>query len=175
MKTVLAFSVVSFLLIFGGVVLTTQHLQGALGPAAEGPQLDEADDAAADRLLADLALERDRIQVEKERLADLGRQVGGQQKLLAEARENLERVVADLRAEQSVLVEEKERSARRLAKMYEAMKPDKAAPILASLDLDIVLEIMTRMKERPAAKIMSHLDAGLAAEISAQMSPRGAP
>ena len=61
----------------------------------------------------------------------------------------------------------------KLAKMYEAMKPDKAAHILAALDRDVFLEIIARMKEAPAAKILSYMDAGLAAQLSTRLSLQG--
>jgi len=57
--------------------------------------------------------------------------------------------------------------------MYEAMKPAKAAPILSSLDMEIILEIFDRMKEKPAAKILAYMDPGLAARISARLSLKG--
>ena len=78
-----------------------------------------------------------------------------------------------LEVKQQAYIEARERSAARLAKMYEAMKPAKAAPILAALDPDIVIEIMTRMKERQAAKILASMDAGLAAQISTRLSSKG--
>ena len=48
-----------------------------------------------------------------------------------------------------------------------------AAPILSALELDIILDIMSRMKERPAAKILARMDAGLAAQVSTGMSLKG--
>ncbi len=68
---------------------------------------------------------------------------------------------------------EQEEAASRLAKMYEAMKPQKAANILATMDRNVCLAILSRMKERQAAKVLSFMDAGLAAQISTRLSLQG--
>ncbi|MEZ4388759.1 MAG: hypothetical protein R3D98_14545 [Candidatus Krumholzibacteriia bacterium] len=57
-----------------------------------------------------------------------------------------------------------------MAKMYEAMKPAKAASILSTMDMEVTLAVLRRMKERPAAKILSFMDAGVAAQLSTRLS-----
>jgi flagellar motility protein MotE (MotC chaperone) len=79
----------------------------------------------------------------------------------------------ELEARQRILTQEQERSAGRLAKMYENMKPAQAAPILSALEMDVLLDIMTRMKERQAARILASMEAGLAARISTELSLGG--
>jgi len=172
MKSVLIISTVTFLLIFGGVLLVSQQMRQASTPEALSSQ-DPEERVASERVLQDLAVERDRIQCDKEDLLVLKQQMAVQERNLEQAQLGLQQVIDALRAEQQVYNEEKEKSARKLAKMYEAMKADKAAPILASLDLEIILEIMNRMKEKPAAKILSRMNAGLAAQISTRMSLKG--
>jgi len=49
-----------------------------------------------------------------------------------------------------------------LARIYQAMKPKKAAPVFEQLDLDVQTVVAQRMRERSAAQIM------------AAMSPKGA-
>lgn len=61
---------------------------------------------------------------------------------------------------------------RKLAKIYEAMKPREAAPILAKLDDDEVLEILMRMRQRNAASILSSMDSETAARLSKLMGER---
>jgi flagellar motility protein MotE (MotC chaperone) len=174
MRSVVLISLITFVLIFGGMLLLTTHLQHAAGETEAQPQLGPEDYAAAERLLQDLAVERDRIQREKEKLLALQQQLAVETKLVNETKTKLAEVIAQLREEQQIYNAEKEKSARRLAKMYEAMKPGKAAPILSALDMDIILEILTRMKEKPAAKILSYMDASLAARISTRLSYKGA-
>ncbi len=172
MKSVLVISALTFALIFGGVVLMSTQLNRP-APPPTGPQLVEADHEGAERVFNDLAAERDRIQQEREDLSTLRQSTAAQQLLLTQEREQLQAVIAQLEERQKEYAAEKEQSAAKLAKMYEAMKPAQAAPIISALDLDIILDIMGRMKERPDAKILAHMDAALAAEVSTRMSLRG--
>jgi flagellar motility protein MotE (MotC chaperone) len=172
MKTVVIISVITFVLIFGGVVLMSNQLgQAALVGGLS--QMGDENYEVAERVFNDLSAERDRIQRDKEELIALRQANAVQQQSLEQARTNLLAVVKKLEVKQQSYIEAQERSAARLAKMYEAMKPAKAAPILAALDPDIVIEIMSRMKERQAAKILASMDAGLAAQISTRLSSKG--
>ncbi len=173
MKSVIIISLITFVFIFGGVLLVSNHLDKAAQTGAL-PTLTPQDYEATERVYLDLAAERDRIQQEKEELLAKQQEFAIQTQTLADARTNLQAVIAKLESRQQAFIDEKERSAAKLAKMYEAMKPAQAAPILAALDMDIILEIMTRMKERQAAKILAQMDAGLAAQISTRMSIKGA-
>lgn len=172
MKTVAVISVITFVLIFGGVLFISMQLSQS-AQAVALPELAPEDYEAAERVFADMAVERDRIQREKEELVLLRQNVAVQEKVLDDSRKQLEAVIAKLESKQVAYVEEREKSAARLAKMYEAMKPDQAAPIMGALELEIVLEIMARMKERPAAKILSKMDPGFAAQVSTHLSARG--
>ena len=172
MKSVIIISVVTFVLIFGGVLVMSSHLNRAAAGGAT-PDLAIEDYEAAERVFHDMAVERDRIQQEKEKLLALSQSVAVQEQVLQQGRENLVAVIKKLEAKQQDYIEERERSAMKLAKMYEAMKPAQAAPIMSALDLDIILDIMGRMKERQAAKILSMMEAGLAAQVSTRMSATG--
>ncbi|MCP4572089.1 MAG: hypothetical protein GY838_07015 [bacterium] len=172
MKSVAIISAITFVLIFGGVLLVGMQLQGGPSVAAV-PDLAPEDYEAAERVFADMAVERDRIQREKESLVMLRNDVAVQEKILEASRGQLVATIAKLEAKQTSYVEERGRSAVRLAKMYEAMKPGEAAPILGTLDMEIVVEIMSRMKERPAAKVLAKMDPRLAAQVSTRLSARG--
>jgi len=172
MKSVAIISVITFVLIFGGVLLVSTQLDRTTNAAAS-PDLGPADYRAAERVFRDLAAERDRIQREKEQLLALRQAAAVQEKVLDQSRQRLEAVIAELETRQSAYAEERERSAARLAKMYEVMRPEQAAPILSTLDLEVIVDVMTRMRERPAARILAEMDAGLAARISTRLSARG--
>lgn len=172
MKSVIIISVITFILIFGGVLMMSTHLNNAANNGGL-PDLSPEDYQAADRVFQDLARERDRIQQEKEQLLALKQSVAVQEQVLKQGQENLEAVIQKLEAKQQEYIEEREKSVGKLAKMYEAMKPAQAAPIMSSLELDIILDIMSRMKERQAAKILANMDAGLAAQVSTRMSLKG--
>jgi flagellar motility protein MotE (MotC chaperone) len=60
----------------------------------------------------------------------------------------------------------------RLAKIFEAMKPKQAAPVLSQLDNDVIVMILLKMKERPAAKILGEMSVERAASISRQISQK---
>lgn len=172
MKSVIIISVVTFILIFGGVLVMSGQLnQAAMGAGA--PNMGPEDYEAAERVFRDMAMERDRIQQDKEELLALGQSVAVQEQVLNLSREQLLMVIKKLETKQQEYIEERERSAVKLAKMYEAMKPAQAAPIMQALDMEIILDIMGRMKERQAAKILSKMDAGLAAQVSTRMSLKG--
>ncbi len=172
MKSVLTISVITFVLIFGGVVVISSQLS-KVANGGTNPELTPEDYAAAERVFHDMAVERDRIQQDKEELLALRSAVTVQEQVLEQGRESLLAVIKKLDQKQQEYVEERERSATKLAKMYEAMKPQQAAPIISGLELDIILDIMGRMKERPAAKILAKMDPGLAAQVSTRMSLKG--
>jgi flagellar motility protein MotE (MotC chaperone) len=172
MKSVLIISVITFVLIFGGVVVISSQLN-RVAAGSESPELAPEDYAAAERVFHDMAVERDRIQRDKEELLALQQTVAVQEQVLERGRESLLAVIKKLDQKQQEYIAERERSATKLAKMYEAMKPQQAAPIISALELDIILDIMSRMKERQAAKILAKMDAGLAAQVSTRMSLKG--
>ncbi len=172
MKSVLIISALTFALIFGGVVLLSTQVKQA-APAANGPELTATDYEGAERVFHDMAVERDRIQQEREELNTLKQSTAAQQAILTQEREQLLQVIAKLEERQKVYAAERDASAAKLAKMYEAMKPTAAAPIISAMDLDIILDIMGRMKERPAAKILACMDPSLAAQVSTRMSLKG--
>lgn len=172
MKSVIIISVVTFILIFGGVLVMSGQLNKAANNAG-APTMGPEDYEAAERVFRDMAIERDRIQQDKEDLLALGQAVAVQEQVLNLSREQLLMVIKKLESKQQEYIEERERSAVKLAKMYEAMKPAQAAPIMQALDMEIILDIMGRMKERQAAKILSKMDAGLAAQVSTRMSLKG--
>ena len=120
MKSVLIISVITFVLIFGGVVVISSQLNRAAGGGVN-PELTAEDYAAAERVFHDMAVERDRIQQDKEELLALRQTVAVQEQVLERGRESLLAVIKKLDQKQQDYIEERERSANKLAKMYEAM------------------------------------------------------
>jgi len=175
MKTILIVSTLTFLVLFGTIVMTSGMLQNAvkgrlgelLAPVTGGG------DAALDDTLARLELERDALQRQREELALRASALDVEQKAFDAAQVRLQGLATEIKAAQGALDASHDAEIAKLAKVYEAMKPASAAPILASLDMEIVLEIMTRLKDRQAARILAFMTPALAAEISARMSPPG--
>jgi flagellar motility protein MotE (MotC chaperone) len=170
MKSVLILSSVTFLLIFGGIAVMAVQLSGRMAAPVDG---DPVDAVASERLLRDASLERDRLQREAERVAGLQQSQAAREAVMADVHASILGVIDRLEARQGEYVQEQDAAADRLAKMYEAMKADKAASILSTMDLDVVLSIMSRMKERQAAQILSYMDPGMAARLSTRLSMQG--
>jgi flagellar motility protein MotE (MotC chaperone) len=175
MKTILIVSTLTFLVLFGTIVMTSGMLENAvkgrlgelLAPVTGG------DGEDLDETLGRLALERDALQRQREELALRVSAMDVEQKAFDEAQARLQALATEIKAAQGSLDAAHDVEIAKLAKVYEAMKPASAAPILASLDMDIVLEIMSRLKDRQAARILAFMTPALAAEISARMSPQG--
>ncbi len=172
MKSVLIISVVTFFLIFGGLAILSSQLGGNSNVAQL--VLDPATTLDTELVLKGLDAERALIRREKEELVTLRQAVAVQEQVLDEGRRELTAMILEIESKQRILGEGRERSAIRLAKMYENMKPAQAAPILSALDMDIILDILARMKEREAARILANMDTGLAARISTELSLEGA-
>jgi len=171
MKSVLIISVVTFFLIFGGLAILSSQLGGNI---SEGRQpVGTANDLDVAMIMKGLDAERAQLRREKEELVTLRQAQIVQGQVLMEGRRELSDMVTRIEAQQGKLNEERERSAIRLAKMYENMKPRQAAPIMSALDMEIILDILARMKEREAARILANMDAALAARISTRLSLGG--
>ncbi len=170
MKSVMILSSVTFLLIFGGISVMSLQLSNRGGG---GEDLSPQDAAASQRLLQEVASERDRVQRDREYLAGLRQSQAAREVVMSQVHAEILEVIGQLETQQSVFIEEQEVAASRLAKMYEAMKPDRAAAILSSMNMDVTLAILARMKERQAARVLAAMDAGMAAQLSTRLSLQG--
>jgi len=59
-----------------------------------------------------------------------------------------------------------------IVKVYETMKPKDAAPIFQRLDLDIQMQVATRMKDRSMAAILSDMDPDSAKTLTTRLATR---
>jgi flagellar motility protein MotE (MotC chaperone) len=96
-----------------------------------------------------------------------------QARALEDAMVRLQAMVTDLESRNEELSQEQEASADHLAKVYENMKPAQAAPIIAALEMNTILQVMSRMRERQAARILASMPPATAAIISAGLSQGG--
>ena len=174
MKAVLLVSMITFGVIFGVILISTGLLENAVKislPEPPGPPTES--DLAMARIRDSLDVQRDAVQREAEMLRNYRIQVEVEQAVLDEQEQRLQTLVAELEGSQEDFGVQREESIAKLAKLYEAMKPAKAAPILETLDPDTVLEILSRMKARQAAKMLAAMNPALASEISHRMSLKG--
>lgn len=176
MKSIIVISTITFLVIFGLLVVTTglvKDLGGMVGRMATMDRGGEKDEDTTDRLRENLALERDQLQTRLERINSRILEQDVEEKVIDDQQQKMFEIVTNLKALQKDYTDERNQSVQKLAKVYEAMKPDKAAPILASMQIDEVLEIMSRMKERQAAKILTNMNTAMASEVSTRLGLRG--
>jgi len=174
MKAVLLVSMITFGVIFGIILISTGLLENAIQislPEPPGPKSET--DLAMERLKSSLDAQRDAVQREAEMLRNYRIAVDVEQAVLDEQEARLQALVDELAAAQDEFGAERQESLAKLAKVYEAMKPAKAAPILETLDPETVLEILRRMKPRQAAKMLAALNPALASEVSHRMSLKG--
>ncbi|RJP61229.1 MAG: hypothetical protein C4541_02520 [Candidatus Auribacter fodinae] len=78
---------------------------------------------------------------------------------LQSARQNLEVFQKEVSKNLKVVESQEQKNLRKLAKMYGLMEADKAAPIIAGLDDDTVVQILMMMKERQAANLLATFSA----------------
>ncbi len=164
-------SVVTFVLIFGGIIYATGMLEDAMKTSSMA--IIQPDKPDFDRVLAGLQTEQDRVAAESAEVERIKEELKIEQKFIADEKIKLQSILAEIVELNAVFVGKQDESSVKLAKVYESMKPAKAAPILASLELEVTYEIISNMKERQAAKILSYLNPDLAAKISSKMSMKG--
>jgi len=66
----------------------------------------------------------------------------------------------------------KTKKIKRLTAVYAGMKPERAAPVIAKMDLETVVKVFLRMKEKKVGKILSFLPTDKAVTISEALTQR---
>ncbi len=176
MKTVALISSLTFVVIFGTILVTSGMLGQTVRTQQQLAALQARPDRGGkdDRIYTPIAEERDRVQRQRELLGAARLQREVEEKRIDQVQQKLAAMIDTLAALQKRYDVTRDREAARLAKVYGAMKPAKAAPILSTLDLETVLQVMRGLKARQAARILSAMDPRLAAEISRRLSdPEG--
>lgn len=97
--------------------------------------------------------------------------------LLQAAEQEMEKKVAELNKLKQeierllgVKSEEEEKSIERLVKIYEGMKPTNAATVFNTLDLDVLIAVMTKMSERKVSPILSAMNPERARTVTIMMA-----
>jgi flagellar motility protein MotE (MotC chaperone) len=62
-----------------------------------------------------------------------------------------------------------------LAKIYQAMKPNRAAPVFEQLAMDVQVKVAKEMRERSVASIMANMSPKAAAALTMAMAKRALP
>ncbi len=171
MKSTLLFGILSFFVIFALTFFMTGVFKGmkAAWEAKESEELVEPTE--------DLSLERKSLLAQKEefsrregQIADLEEAMQLEKAVLQEEFNKLQAMRSRIEGAAGQIAANKEKTLRKLAKMYEAMPPKDAASILSGMEVELVLDVLRLMKERPAAKVMAALDPARAAALSNLMT-----
>lgn len=125
------------------------------------------------RLLQDLSDRRASL-IEREEALDR------REALLDAAEARFEEKLAELSALRDQIAglmeqhsEEQEARFSSLVRIYETMGPKDAARIFDTLDMDILIQVVTRMKESRTAPIIAEMSPGRANELTVQLADRG--
>ena len=83
--------------------------------------------------------------------------------------EKIKSEMEDKAKKETETAEEKEINNKRIAKIYENMKPDAASRVLSRLDVDEIAGILGKIKQKKAAKIIAAMNSKLAADVTKKM------
>ena len=67
----------------------------------------------------------------------------------------------------------REAQVKRLARIYEGMRPKEAAAVLEKIERPLATQVLQGIKERQAAKILAAMNPGVAAELTHLLGPTG--
>ena len=102
-----------------------------------------------DKREADITMEQERINYQKDSLSTVKQQLD----MLIGQKEGI-----------------KEERIKKLAKVYEGMRPEDAAPILSELDDLTIVNILLQMEDRRVSKILGQMSVDRATEISQRLT-----
>jgi flagellar motility protein MotE (MotC chaperone) len=105
------------------------------------------------------------------------RQLDEREAMVAAAEQRMEQKMAELKALQTTVEDllkkrsdEEEARLQSLVKIYENMKPKSAAKVFEELDMDVLLEVASRMNERKLAPILALVSPTKAKEMTYELA-----
>ena len=142
--------------------------------AAEMPIAEEKETSLAEGVQNSSAL-----RAAREKLIKQEKSLQEREKVAQAAEESAVKRIDELKALeariQDLLDQEKamnDKKIKRLTAVYEGMKADKAAPVIAQMKLTTVVKMFSRMNEKQVGKILSFLPPKQAVEISQALTKR---
>ncbi len=174
MKEVIAVSMLSFVLISMGALYSMGFLR--FGP--EVPVLETAVDTDKVTLakVQFQAIETQKINLQRSvaEMLSLRNDMELEKRIVADMRRELEGYLANITEASGPADTVHVEQIAKLAKLYDSMKPESAAPIASSLTMDLLVEIISSMKDKKAARLMAALPPELSAEVSRRLGTRSA-
>ncbi len=143
---------------------------------AEAPKWRDANDESLD--LSDVKLEMfEDLSRRREEIEKAEQELRVREALIQAAEQEMQRKVDELsklRKEiEGLLGEQSDQEQERiqkLVKIYEGMKPDKAAGVFNTLDVDILVSVLTKMSERKVSPILSAMNPERARTVTIMMA-----
>ncbi|AEP10024.1 MotE family protein [Micavibrio aeruginosavorus] len=118
----------------------------------------------------DLAKRRDQLDAKEKEMAVREALLSAAERELDQKLRELNTVRTEIEGLMQKRSEEEEARIASLVKIYEGMKAKDAARIFNTLDLDVLIAVMTRMSERKSAPILAEMDAERARTVTILMA-----
>ncbi|EQB18177.1 MotE family protein [Novosphingobium lindaniclasticum] len=164
-----------------GLVTPSRLILGVAGVAAvanaialAAPPLDagKGDSGRLGASLQDASAQRDRVLASERRKLEMREQAvkASEARLAGQAQQNQAAAAASPAGKGGAA--EPEVPYDNLARIYQTMKPQRAAPIFEKLDIEVQAQVARRMRERATAQIMAYMSPGSAVELSMALAGR---
>ena len=138
-------------------------------PVPSRPSLDSRDAGVNVGILehkrSEIEMERRQLERERKQLTALKREIEAKLVRLSEIEESIQRKID----EQETIRNNK---IKHLIKIYTTMAPKKAAALVEKLDMEVVIELFSRMKGEQVGQILPYVSAGKATKISERLAKR---
>ncbi len=141
------------------------------GPAGLDHEVEDFSDSELE-VLQNLSARRDELQLR-------ARELDMRENLLRVAEQRLDEKIAWLDELRAIVEahldaydQQTDANMRRLVKIYESMKPKDAARIFAELELSILLDVISRMREQKSASILAAMDPIQAKTVTSELALR---
>ena len=152
----------------GAVTVLPVDIAPAAGPA---PAVDPAlNPQALLEVATELKEQRRQLALREQALAARETALEPLQQQLAVQLGQLEKLRDELRALLGQVRQVDDQRIERLVKVYEAMKPAKAAPIFDSMELELLVPVMQRMREAKIAAIVEEMNPAKARAITVELA-----
>ncbi|NQW12125.1 MAG: hypothetical protein HQ481_19850 [Alphaproteobacteria bacterium] len=153
--------------------------------AAEKPVAGSGATMAGDEKLDPFALGKSQIELlqslaeRRKELEERERALDQREGLLAAAEHRIEQKIAEMtkiKGEIEALIkkydEQEEAQLKSVVKIYETMKPKDAARIFDEMDMDVLLQVINRMKASKTAPVLANMSPARAKEITTRITER---
>ncbi|TDW65274.1 flagellar motility protein MotE (MotC chaperone) [Novosphingobium sp. PhB55] len=157
-------------LIFG--VAGVAAVANAIALAAPAVDSGKGDSGRLGASLQDASVQRDRVLAAERRKLEMREQAvkAGESRLAGQAQQNQAAAAAPTGGKNGA--PEPEVPYDNLARIYQTMKPQRAAPIFEKLDIEVQAQVARRMRERATAQIMAYMTPSSAVELSMALAGR---